>query len=361
MSQFYQNIIRPLLFRFDPETVHLLATSWANNPIVSKIGSSPVPLSQEISSRLTQTFGDLQFTHPIGLAAGFDKNGVLGNFNVAMGFSFREIGSVTANPSPGNPRPRLFRLPADHSLINRMGLNNDGADIIAERLSQTNSQPGVNIAKTPDPDIYEDTAVNDYIYSYKKLEPHAQYITLNISCPNTEDGKSFEEPDSLKNLLSAISSEREQDSPPLFVKFSADLDEHQVAELLQVTEDYDIDGYVCCNTSKDRSLLNTSKTRLNDIGSGGISGNPLHFRSCRMLHFIRNEVPGEKILIGAGGIDGFQRAATTLACGADLLQIYTGLIYEGPQLVNNILLHFGHLMEIENLRNINELRDYLQL
>ncbi len=361
MSQLYQQFIRPVLFRLDPETVHLFATNWANNPLVSKIGGSPVPLLDDTSSRLAQDFGPLQFTHPIGLAAGFDKNGDLENFSDTMGFSFREVGSVTAKPSAGNPRPRLFRLPAERSLINRMGLNNEGADVIAERLSKSNKRPGVNIAKTPDPDIYEDAAIEDYIYSYQKLEAYAQYITLNISCPNTDDGKSFEEPDTLKDLLSAIYRKRGDKSPPLFVKFSADLDEKQTSRLLQVTEHYGIDGYVCCNTSKDRTILNTPKSRLNEIGSGGISGNPLHLRSCSMLQFIRNEVPKEKILIGAGGIDGFQRAAATIACGADLLQIYTGLVYKGPQLVNSILLYFGKLMEKENLRNTDELREYFQL
>ena len=360
MSLLYKKLLQPVLFRFDPESVHKLATLWANNPVVSGKMGNPPNISEDLFKRFHQQLGNLSFTHPIGLAAGFDKNGEFSNLSNALSFSYREVGSVTAQPSAGNQRPRLFRLPQDNSLINRMGLNNHGADVISLRLAEAKDPAGVNIAKTPDPSLLKDAAIDDYVTSYKKLKSAAKYITLNISCPNSGDGKSFENPEPLTSLLSAIKSERSSNDPPIFVKFSADISEQKLAELLQITEDFDINGYVCCNTSTDRSLLSASPDRLQQIGPGGISGRPLHFKSCGQLYFIRRNVPKNRILIGVGGIDGFRSAAATLSCGADLLQIYTGLIYQGPELVNTILEQFASIMELEGLASIQELRSYFQ-
>ncbi len=360
MSRFYQYILKPVLFRFDPEKIHHFSTELAERPIIADAIRKIRPLPEDQISLLNQQLGDLTFTNPLGLAAGFDKNARLHEFCDALGFGYREVGSITAKPSPGNPKPRLFRIPDDQGLVNRMGLNNDGVDIISLRVSESRDFPAVNIAKTHDPAIQGKQAVEDYVYSFRKLAQVSRYITLNISCPNTEEGKTFETPESLRELLSAIQRERNDSTPPVFIKFSADLAESEVFELLQIAEDHDINGYVCCNTSTDRTSLQTNAGLLQNIGNGGISGRPVHQKSCRMLKFIRQHIGESGILIGVGGIDSFETAKASLASGADLLQLYTGLVYKGPGLVREILNSFILEMEQYGMSSFREYISYLR-
>lgn len=360
MSRLYQYILKPVLFRFDPEKIHHFSTQLAGRPFVADGIRKIRPIPDDQISLLNQQFGDLTFLNPLGLAAGFDKNARLHQFCDALGFGYREVGSITAKPSPGNPKPRLFRIPDDQGLINRMGLNNDGVDIISLRISESRDLPAVNIAKTHDPAIQGKQAIEDYVYSFRKLAQVSRYITLNISCPNTEEGKTFEAPDSLRELLSAINRERNDSTPPVFVKFSADLTGTELAELLQITEEHDINGYVCCNTSTDRTSLQTNADVLQKIGNGGISGRPVHQKSCRMLKVIRQHVGKSRILIGVGGIDSFETAKATLASGADLLQLYTGLVYNGPGLVREILNGFILEMEQNGMSSFREYISYLR-
>jgi len=336
---YYQNLLKPFLFKTDAETAHEWALSMA-----SKTNSSK--LLQELASSfygesdagLVQELMGLKFPNPVGLAAGFDKNGTTPIAMQALGFGFVEIGSITAKASKGNPKPRAFRLPDDHSLINRMGLNNEGADAIAKRLSALKLKLeiplGINIAKTNDASIHGDDALRDYLYSYQKAKAVADYITINISCPNTGEGKTFEDPQALEDLLATL---KPKDAKiPTLVKFTVDIDKKALEKLVHICEDFGIAGYVATNTSSIRDNLKTSNEVLNKIGNGGLSGRAIQQRSTQVVRWLSEITEGKKPLIGVGGVDSPQTAVDKLEAGADLIQIYTGLVYEGPGLVGQI-------------------------
>lgn len=297
------------------------------------------------------------FRNPVGPAAGFDKNGTILHALEALGFGFTETGSITAHPSAGNARPRLFRLKKDRASINRMGLNNDGAEAVVKRLmNRTAGIPkGINIAKTHDPAITGNQAIGDYLKSYRIAEPAADYIMLNISCPNTAEGKTFEQKQPLTDLLHEIYNVRSENSPPLLVKFSPDLSATELTRLLDVTEKFAVDGYGAVNTSSSRKGLRTSERKLDTIGAGGLSGRPLHQKSCAVIKQIRLVAGPGKTIIGIGGVDSFQTALDKFESGADLLQIYTGLIFEGPALVKHINKKLVRYLQSKNLRSIREL------
>jgi dihydroorotate dehydrogenase len=334
----YKKLLKPLLFQSDAETAHewalFLASQTNKSPLLQALtseiyGESNIGLEQEL-------FG-LTFPNPIGLAAGFDKNGTTPKAMQALGFGFVEVGSITAQQSKGNPKPRAFRLPQDHSLINRMGLNNEGADKITKRLRtlDLNIPLGVNIAKTNDASIHGDEALQDYLYSYEKAQPVADYITVNISCPNTGEGKTFEDPSALKDLLDTLNPDADGRKPSL-IKFTVDIERKGLEKLVQICEDYNVAGYVATNTSSIRDDLSTPEAELNEIGNGGLSGRAIQQRSTQVVRWLSEITEGEKPIIGIGGIDSPQAALEKLEAGADLLQIYTGLVYEGPGLVKRI-------------------------
>ncbi len=359
---YYSRLLRSLLFRLDSEKAHTSTISIARysskNPVLKSLAHS---LYNFHSDRLGQFQSGIYFDNPIGLAAGFDKNGEAIGLYESLGFGYAEIGSITARPSAGNPVPRAFRLPEDHALINRMGLNNEGASRIVERIrSKIADIPvGVNIAKTHDPAISGNQAIEDYLISYKIAAPVADYITINVSCPNTSEGKTFEDPDSLKNLLGAIYKERKSYDPPLFVKLSVDLEESQTHELVSICEECDVDGYVCGNTSNNRTNLKTPTKKLQQIGRGGLSGRPIALAANQLIRTVRSQVPDKRTIIGVGGIDSFRTAMDKLKAGADLLQIYTGLIYEGPALLKQINRHLDHYLARHDLTIVN-LRRHLE-
>ena len=334
----YKKLLKPLLFKTDAEKAHEWALSIAsktnNSAFLQTLAKT---IYNENNANLEQELFGLKFPNPIGLAAGFDKNGTTPKAMEAIGFGFVEIGSITAKPSDGNPKPRAFRIPKDHSLINRMGLNNEGADAITERLSslELNIPLGVNIAKTNDASIHGDAALKDYLYSYEKAQPVADYITINISCPNTGEGKTFEDPGALKDLLSALEPQKEERKPSL-VKFTVDIDKSGLEKLVQICEDFGIDGYVATNTSSVRNHLNTSEEELNRIGNGGLSGRAIQKRSTQVVKWLAEITQQEKPIIGVGGIDDSQAANEKLQAGASLIQLYTGMVYEGPGLVSKI-------------------------
>lgn len=334
----YQNILKPTLFRLDAETAHDLA--YTSGRILSGSDGACNFISElvgDVQSVEPITFWGLTFRNRIGLAAGFDKNGHLSNVLKALGFGFLEIGSITALKSSGNARPRMFRLPADLALVNRMGLNNDGARVIVDRLL---SRPlpgiplGINIAKTHNPMILGDAAIEDYRLSFQQAVRVADYITVNISCPNTEEGKTFEDPSSLDTLLAALMREqrvRNERKIPVLVKLSADLDDVQRSELVNLCESHHIDGYVAVNTSALRINLPYSKEAdVALIGKGGLSGLPLLDRACKTVHHIKSLTGNKKPVIGVGGISSAESAVQMRNAGADLLQVYSGLVYEGP-------------------------------
>jgi dihydroorotate dehydrogenase len=366
---FYKSLLRPIFFRINPESAHdyaytaarIAANSNAMCDIISKTYKRSYP-------NLQQEWFDLQFVNPVGLAAGFDKNGYLPRTFEALGFGFVEIGSITAQHSTGNRKPRMFRLPRDYALVNRMGLNNDGARVIADRILQ-NGKPdipvGVNIAKTHSPRILNDAAIRDYMFSYREAAKIADYITVNISCPNTEEGKTFEDPVALQELLSAISTERvvsARNIPPLFVKFSSDLSDENLTQLIAICENKEIDGYVAVNTSSLRiGLTKTDESTLMSIGKGGLSGQPLLNRAENTIRRIRNLVPRNRLIIGVGGVDSFDSALRLLSSGASLLQVYTGLVYQGPGLASLINHRLSEWMDQRGMQSIRDLHQQLHL
>jgi dihydroorotate dehydrogenase len=355
----YKFLARPFLFRLQSDAAHELAVSAASSFSQKKWAlqiARSVYTYQHPSLR-QKIFG-LPFENPIGLAAGFDKNGSAAPLMEALGFGFVEIGSVTANPSTGNPKPRSFRLPKDESLINRLGLNNDGAQTISRRAGKLNlSIPlGINIAKTHNPEIMGDAAIEDYRTSFDLVKEIADYVTINISCPNTEEGKTFEDPEALNSLLKRLRIREDSSLPPVLVKFSVDLEDQMLRELVEVCENHSIGGYVATNTSSGRENLTTSQARLSRIGKGGLSGKAIRMKSTSIIEKISDFTNREKPIIGVGGISSTEHAIEKLKAGADLLQIYTGLVYEGPGLVKKINRGLADYLKKEGLEHIYQIR-----
>jgi len=354
----YDSFLKSLFFRMDPEETHHLAINIGkniNNQFLTK--SILSGLFRYTSPRLKQQICNLEFPNPVGLAAGFDKNGKLPMLMQAIGFGFEEVGSITAQPSSGNEKPRLFRLPQDDSLINRMGLNNDGAKTVCRRLAhnQTDIPVGVNIAKTNDPAITGDKAIEDYIFSYREANHVADYITINISCPNTKDGKSFESPDVLSALLDALQLQIDARRVPTFIKMSPDLDFQEIEKIIEVGEDFSIDGYAATNTSSKRTGLQTNTDVINEIGPGGLSGQAIRQRSTKVIRWIRDIAGPNKPIMGIGGINSVESALEKLKAGANLLQIYSGLIYEGPSLPGKINRGIDKFLKKNNIEMLTHL------
>lgn len=342
-------LIRPFLFQLDAEFAHGIGVkSGRAGQLAGPFLRSLYKVDDERLEQILWQTGSragVRFVNPVGLAAGFDKNAELIPFWPMLGFGFAEIGSVTARPSEGNPRPRAFRLPADHALINRMGLNNDGAEIISGRLSAmvrpNDFTLGVNIAKTHDPQILGDEALADFGQSVEYMLPYADYLTLNVSCPNTAEGKTFEEPEPFDALLSIVMAERERQKSdtPILVKFSpppSQTDPGNINELIQIACKYRVDGFVATNTAPDRQELRSSKARLKEIGAGGLSGKPLAARATALVRHLFKRTDGSIPIIGVGGIASFGDALERIQAGASLIQVYTGLVYKGPGLIKQI-------------------------
>jgi dihydroorotate dehydrogenase len=287
------------------------------------------PRSKSITS-----FG-LTFPNPIGLAAGLDKNGVALPAWAALGFGFIEIGTVTAKAQPGNPKPRIFRLPQQRALINRLGFNNDGAEVIANRLSALRKSGrwpavpvGINIGKSKATPLEQATA--DYLYSFRLLQNLGDYVTLNVSSPNTPGLRDLQEPEKLSELLSAISKEAGTTRKPLFVKLSPDLSDPELNAVLAVCEQNDVSGIIATNTTLDHSSIPPQLDQ-----PGGLSGAPLRAKSTELVREIaaRSPIP----VIASGGIFDAESAREKIQAGAVLIQLYTGFVYRGPKLLREIM------------------------
>ena len=318
----YERLLRPLLFALDPETAHhfVLAFLRAAGPLLPK----PTDTTSRVS-----VFG-LNFRHRVGLAAGLDKNGIALPAWEALGFSFVEIGTVTAQAQPGNPRPRIFRYPEQNALINRLGFNNDGAEVIASRLAKLRDRGGwpgipvgINIGKSRVTPI--ERAVEDYLFSFRKLRAQADYIALNVSSPNTPRLRELQGGERLDELLRAINAER--GNMPLLVKIAPDLEPAALNELVSVCEGNNVSGIIASNTTLDHSAIVRDE-------DGGLSGAPLQKKSTAIVRQIANKT---KIpIIGCGGIFDAPSAREKIEAGAKLLQVYTGFIYRGPKLVHEL-------------------------
>jgi dihydroorotate dehydrogenase len=283
----------------------------------------------------------LTFRGPLGLAAGFDKNAVGIDALAALGFACVEVGTVTGEPQPGNPRPRLFRLPGDRAIVNRMGFNNDGAEVVASRLAaRARRRPehapddvvlGVNIGKTKV--VPEDRAVADYEKSARLLAPHADYLVVNVSSPNTPGLRDLQAVHRLEPLLAAVRSAADEVTParvPLLVKIAPDLSEEDVLAVADLALELGLDGIVATNTTVGRDGLATRRDEVEAAGAGGLSGVPLAERAVEVLRLLRARVGPALTLVGVGGIDTVEDARARLEAGATLLQAYTGFVYGGP-------------------------------
>ena len=344
LSAFYR-LARPLLFRLDAEAAHGLGVAAAR--VGQRVPAAVrAAVGAEDQAVLAQTLWGLRFRSPVGLAAGFDKDARLVRFWDALGFGWADVGSVTREAAPGNPRPRAFRLPADGALVNRMGLNNDGAAAAAARLAATSRRPGfvvsVNVAKThrADPAALAGPAgVEDVRQAVALVLPQADLLTLNVSCPNTADGKTFETPEALDTLLAAVSGERDAFASagrrvPLLVKLSPDAVD--VDALVSVALGHGVDGLVATNTASGRDGLWTDAATLARIGRGGLSGRPLAARSLALTRRLYRLVEGRVPVVGVGGVDSAEAAYARVRAGASLVGLYTALVYEGPGVVRAI-------------------------
>ena len=356
-------LIKPLLFKMDAERAHHLGLS------AGKFGAKTVrPVLHSIYAyehpALVQDLLGLRFDTPVGIAAGFDKNAEMIQFWDALGVGLLDIGSVTAKAAGGNPKPRAFRLPQDEALVNRMGLNNIGADAVAgilKDLTRPNLKVGVNITKTHDPNILGDAGLDDFCYSYKTLAHLGDFVTLNVSCPNTAEGKTFEDPQALNSLLERIFRIKEKHSieQALLVKLSPvdvedDTARSSLDELLGVLGRFPIDALVMTNTSNSRSGLKSGQDQLETIGKGGLSGKPLNETALKMTRYVYRATEGKQILVGVGGIHDGASAWERICAGASLLQLYTALVYQGPGLLKKINRYLVEQLEKASYSSIQE-------
>lgn len=330
------SLLRPILFSFDAEVVHDLTIRN-----LARFANTPVDCLWR-SNRLvkpTQVLG-LNFPNPIGLAAGLDKNGECIDAFAAMGFGFIEIGTVTPRAQQGNPKPRLFRLPKAQAIINRMGFNNHGVDKLVENVqrSQYEGILGINIGKNKD--TPNEKGKDDYIYCMRKVYPYASYITVNISSPNTPGLRELQYGDALDDLLSSLKSEqqdlmsRHDKKVPLVVKIAPDLDIDALQQVATSLVKHQIDGVIAGNTTLDRKSV-TGLTHSDE--AGGLSGLPLQNQSTSLISRLNTILDGKLPIIGVGGVDSGQSAQQKIAAGAQLVQVYTGLIYKGPTLVKELV------------------------
>ncbi len=329
----YQALIRPLLYLLPPETAHHLAFGCLR--ILAAIPGVK-PLLRSIfharDAKSVRAFG-VDFPNPVGLAAGFDKDATGYEALGALGFGFVEVGTLTGQPQPGNPTPRLFRLPKDRALVNRMGFNNRGsADAVARLEAPHRTIVGVNIGKTKL--VPEGEAVEDYVASAKRLGPHADYLAVNVSSPNTPGLRDLQATEKLRPLLAAVREALNEVSPerrvPLLVKIAPDLADEDVDAVAEMALGLGLDGIIATNTTIRRDGLQSSDAEVERCGAGGLSGPPVHQRALQVLKRLKARVGDRLTLISVGGIETPEQARERIEAGATLVQIYTALIYEGP-------------------------------
>jgi dihydroorotate dehydrogenase len=338
----YTSLIRPLAFLADPERAHNLAVSLISRGF---IGASPFE-----DPRLRQTLFGVEFRNPLGLAAGFDKNAVAVDHWHRLGFGFAELGTITAHPQPGNPKPRLFRLPEHKALINRMGFNNDGSEAVASRLQAAKPQLpiGINLGKSKITDLHE--AADDYQTSFTRLRTHGAYFVINVSSPNTPGLRTLQEKGPLLEIIHAI---RGVDAAmPLLVKVAPDLEIDALDEVVQVAHESKLTGLIATNTTISREGVTNSLAN----EAGGLSGVPLREKSDHVLSHLFKVCNRELILIGVGGIFSGEDIYRKICLGAHLCQIYTGWIYGGPSSVPRMLRDLVACMEKAGVKSLSELR-----
>jgi len=335
----YKLLLRPLFFLFDPEKIHHF--TFALIKITSKIpGISFLfrTLYKVEDKKLERHIFGLTFKTPVGLAAGFDKNAVLYNELADFGFGFIEIGTVTPKGQVGNPKKRLFRLKDDQGIINRMGFNNEGLEAAISQLKKNKSKLiiGGNIGKNTQtkPEDY----TKDYLECFNTLHPYVDYFVLNVSCPNVGSHAKLNDKDYLEELISAVqhANNNFDKQKPILLKIAPDLNNNQLDEIIELIDKTKLEGVIASNTSVDRNGLKASDDILQRIGNGGLSGQPIKDKSTRVIKYLSDNSNKSFPIIGVGGIHSAKDALEKIDAGADLVQIYTGFIYEGPSLIKKI-------------------------
>ena len=346
LGHLYQTL-KPLVFRLPPETAHDLVVSMLaagqRDPVLGELKRR----FAVDDPRLYTTAFDRHFPNPVGVAAGFDKNARIPRILGALGFGHVEVGGVTANAQPGNPTPRLFRLPEDHALVNRMGFNNQGADAVGDRLASMRAPDvplGVNIGKSKDTPLEE--AASDYLYTYERVANHADFFVVNVSSPNTPGLRDLQDREPLAEILSTLA---DAGADPLLVKLSPDLHEAAIDEAVSLAEELDLSGIVATNTTIQRpdSLANPNAEE-----TGGLSGKPIEDRATEVIRFVaeRTDLP----VVGVGGIFTAEDAYEKIRAGADLVQLYTGFIYQGPTIAHDINTGLLELLERDGFDSIDD-------
>jgi dihydroorotate dehydrogenase len=335
----YKVFLRPVLFLVDPEKIHHFVFGF-----LKWSGKIPgvKPLLRALycyeDKRLEKRILGITFKNPVGLAAGFDKDAALIDEAACLGFGFIEIGTLTPKPQPGNDKPRLFRLPADQALINRMGFNNRGVLEAVQRLKKRQSTlvVGGNIGKNKATE--NENAIDDYRFCFEALYEHVDYFVVNVSSPNTPGLRALQEKEPLRNLLATVKnlSLSKPTLKPVLLKIAPDLTDGQLDDVIAIVKETGTDGIIATNTTISREALQTDKTVLEDIGNGGLSGRPLTSRATEVIRYLRAGFGPGFPIIGVGGIMTATDALDKLDAGADLVQLYTGFIYEGPALVKRI-------------------------
>lgn len=356
----YRSLLRPLLFQLSPETAHHLALLGARTGLVGPGALVAAPCFRVADPRLAQTVCGIRFANPVGLAAGMDKEGEAIDPFAALGFSHVEIGTITGQPQPGNDRPRLFRLPADKAVINRMGFNNSGCAVIGARLARRYAarRPrcvlGINIGKSKVVPL--EGALADYEASVRALAPVADYLVVNVSSPNTPGLRDLQSESALRPLLHGVRNCLDAVRPglPLWLKIAPDLADAGIDAAVDVALESRCNAIIATNTTISRGGLSLSAEQVAAIGAGGLSGAPLRARSTAVLARVARRVAGRVPVIGVGGVDSAESAWEKICHGATLVQVYTGFIYEGPTLPRRINKGLLRKIEQHGLGHIRE-------
>ena len=351
----YKTLIKPVLFKFEPEFVHNLTILSGRFAAFTKLSKLLRPLFIYKNKKLEQNILGIKFENPVGLAGGFDKNAHLINFMSDLGFGFIEVGSITAKPCNGNPKPRLHRLIKNQGIIVNYGLANNGAENISKRLKnkfkikRPKIPLGINIAKTNDSYIKGNQSIEDYFQTFKIMKNLGDYITINISCPNAGDGRSFEDPKLLEPLLKRVNQIRAERI--IFIKISPDLKKNNLNRIISLAKKYKINGFVVSNLTKKRTgLIKEDNLKYN----GGISGKHMADKSNKMIRYVYKKTKGKFTIIGCGGIFSGKDAYEKIKNGASLVQLITGIIFEGPGLIKKINKELVELLEKDNYKNIKQ-------
>ena len=357
----YRSILRPILFQLSPETAHELALSSLSSALSLKSVKNLVASRYQVSSFGSLKRFGLTFSNPIGLAAGFDKNGRAADALASLGFGFIEVGTVTHQPQSGNEKPRLFRLPEDHALINRLGFNNCGAKRLVDNLKQhpPDCVLGINIGKSRNVPI--ESAIPNYLATFDAVYDAADYIAVNVSSPNTPNLRALQQSKPLEELLLALQTRNAElasskpDKPkPLLVKIAPDLDESELESIIDVSLRANVAGIIATNTTVTRTGLKTSADRVQALGEGGLSGAPLHKRSTEAISTIFRATGARLPIVGVGGVFTAEDAWAKISAGASLVQLYTGFIYEGPGIVKRINEGLAEILDREGFKSLDD-------